>query len=503
MKFAWKIFFTACALLVFSLGLGSFLLVNASFQNTLSARRASALEKADSLRLSYQALLAADQVLSTNLAYHYGLEGGQAQVPESNPFPAGLEPGQQGSRLMAGPEGEVTFQVVLPLETPDGRLLYLETREDFSDIYQMRRRSLAASCLVMVGVCLVSGGLLFWFSRRLTRPLGRLAKAAAILGEGDYSRRAPEDSSTLETAALAQVFNRMADQVESQMAELKEEARRRDEFVANFTHELKTPLTSIIGYADLMRTYELEPPRRREYSDFIYREGTRLESLSLHLMELIVLGKAEAPTAQVPAKALLEGARRSLLPLLEREKIQLFVEWEAALLRADPQLIQTLLYNLADNARKAMDGPLRQILIQGRLTPEGYRVTVADTGRGIPADQLSRITEPFYMVDKSRARSQGGAGLGLALCQRIALLHGSKLEFLSRPGEGTAVSFTLPLAGESRPEARSAAPHPAGPAGMGSAESAAPSDPSRPGPRADAQPSPQPAPHDSFREVNP
>ena len=221
MKFAWKIFFTACALLVFSLGLGSFLLVNASFQNTLSARRASALEKADSLRLSYQALLAADQVLSTNLAYHYGLEGGQAQVLESNPFPAGLEPGQQGSRLMAGPEGEVTFQVVLPLETPDGRLLYLETREDFSDIYQMRRRSLAASCLVMAGVCLVSGGLLFWFSRRLTRPLGRLAKAAALLGEGDYSRRAPEDSSTLETAALAHVFNRMADQVESQMAELK------------------------------------------------------------------------------------------------------------------------------------------------------------------------------------------------------------------------------------------------------------------------------------------
>ena len=295
----------------------------------------------------------------------------------------------------------------------------------------------------------------------------------------------------------------MADQVESQMAELKEEARRRDEFVANFTHELKTPLTSIIGYADLMRTYELEPPQRREYSDFIYREGTRLESLSLHLMELIVLGKAEAPTAQVPAKALLEGARRSLLPLLEREKIQLFVEWEAALLRADPQLIQTLLYNLADNARKAMDGPLRQILIQGRLTPEGYRVTVADTGRGIPADQLSRITEPFYMVDKSRARSQGGAGLGLALCQRIALLHGSKLEFLSRPGEGTAVSFTLPLAGESRPETRPAAPLPSGPDGMGPAESAAPSPLSRPGPGADAQVSPQPAPHDSFREVNP
>ena len=127
---------------------------------------------------------------------------------------------------------------------------------------------------------------------------------------------------------------------------------------------------------------------------------------------------------------------------------------------ADAQLIQTLLYNLADNARKAMEGPLRQILLQGRYVEEGYRLTVSDTGRGIPADQLGRITEPFYMVDKSRARRQGGAGLGLALCQRIALLHGSRLEFLSKPGEGTAVSCTLPLA-EDSPAPQS----PAGPDG--------------------------------------
>ena len=498
MKFAWKIFFTACALLVFSLGLGSFLLVNASFQNMLSSRRDAALEKAESLRLSYQALLAADQLLSTHLAYSYGLGGeGEARILEENPFPAALEAGQQGSRLVQGEGGQVTFQVVLPLSTPDGQTLFLESREDFSDIYQLRRRSQAASCLVMAGVCLVSGGLLFWFSRRLTRPLGRLARAAALLGEGDYSRRAPEDSSTLETAALARVFNRMADQVESQMAELREESRRREEFVANFTHELKTPLTSIIGYADLMRTFELEAPQRREYSDFIYREGTRLESLSLHLMELIVLGKADAPTARVPARTLFEGARRSLAPLLEREKIQLFVDYEEALLLADAQLIQTLLYNLADNARKAMEGPLRQILLQGRRVEGGYRLTVSDTGRGIPADQLGRITEPFYMVDKSRARRQGGAGLGLALCQRIALLHGSGLEFLSKPGEGTAVSCTLPLAEDS--------PAPQSPAEPQSLQAGAdgpqtPGGPDSPAPEASAPPAARP---DSSPEVCP
>ena len=113
---------------------------------------------------------------------------------------------------------------------------------------------------------------------------------------------------------------------------------------------------------------------------------------------------------------------------------------------ANADLVQTLVYNLADNARKAMDGPVRKVLITGRLAEDRYQITVSDTGRGIPADQLARITEPFYMVDKSRSRRQGGAGLGLALCQRIAQLHGSRLDFISQPGTGTSVTFTLPLA---------------------------------------------------------
>ena len=441
MKFAWKIFFSACALLVLSLGAGSFLLVNASFCNMLEARQAAALEKANSQSLAYQALLAADELMSTNLA---GSQ--QTAVTGSNPFPQSLRAGQRGSRLLVDPQGRVIFQVVSALESPDGETLYLEIREDFSDIYQLRRRSQLLACGVVAGVCLVSGALLFWFSRRLTRPLGRLAETAARLGEGDLTRRAPSGGSTWEVAALSRSFNRMADQVERQMEQLREESRRRDEFVANFTHELKTPLTSIIGYADLMRSFELEAPRRREYSDFIYREGSRLESLSLHLLELIVLGSGDPPLEPVSSRLALEGARRALAPLLEKEGILLSIDFQDLSVLANTDLVQTMVYNLADNARKAMDGPVRKVLITGRGEGERYRITVSDTGRGIPADQLSRITEPFYMVDKSRARRQGGAGLGLALCQRIARLHGSGLEFASQPGKGTSVSFSLPLA---------------------------------------------------------
>ena len=329
-------------------------------------------------------------------------------MTEEHPFPQSLSQGQRGSRLFANSSGQIIFQIVYALESPDGQVLYMEIQEDFSDIYQLRQRSQLLACAVVAGVCLVSGIVLFWFSRRLTRPLDRLAKTAVLLGEGDLTRRAP-----------------------------LEESRRRDEFVANFTHELKTPLTSIIGYADLMRSFELEAPQRREYSDFIFREGSRLESLSLHLLELIVLGRGDTPLSPISSRILLEGARRSLAPLLEKEKIELLVRLEDHPVLANADLVQTLVYNLADNARKAMDGPVRKVLITGRLAEDRYQITVSDTGRG---------TEPFYMVDKSRSRRQGGAGLGLALCQRIAQLHGSRLDFISQPGTGTSVTFTLPLA---------------------------------------------------------
>ena len=106
------------------------------------------------------------------------------------------------------------------------------------------------------------------------------------------------------------------------------------------------------------------------------------------------------------------------------------------------ELFKTLLYNLIDNARKASDeGSV--ILLRGLRTEAGYSLSVIDRGRGIPADQLKRIIEPFFMVDKSRARAEGGAGLGLALCQKIAEVHHARLSFRSESGKGTAVTLTF------------------------------------------------------------
>ena len=105
-----------------------------------------------------------------------------------------------------------------------------------------------------------------------------------------------------------------------------------------------------------------------------------------------------------------------------------------------------MLLNLVDNARKAGSG---EICLEGFSDGDGCRVTVTDDGKGIPPEELDRVTEAFYMVDKSRARAQGGAGLGLALCRRIVELHGGELALASEPGRGTKVTVTL--RGEGRP----------------------------------------------------
>lgn len=273
----------------------------------------------------------------------------------------------------------------------------------------------------------------------LTGPLKRMSRAAYRIAEGDYGERlvlAGKD----EIGELALSFNRMADAVEEKMEELSEAAREKEDFVANFAHEIKTPLTSIIGYADMI--YQRELPRQdvRDASFYIWNEGMRLEALSLKLMDLTVLGRQEFPLQEMAADELLQDVADGLRLFLTENQITLRLEAEAAYIRVDYDLLKTLLINLMDNSRKA---GCSRIELTGRIGEEGYRICVEDDGCGMEEEELSRITEAFYMVDKARSRRQHGAGLGLALADRIARLHGCELVFESRKGEGTKVSFTL------------------------------------------------------------
>ena len=243
----------------------------------------------------------------------------------------------------------------------------------------------------------------------------------------------------------------MAESMEHHVEELKEEARRRDDFVGNFTHELKTPLTSVIGYSDMLRSYNLPEEKKRECAELIYKEGKRLESLSINLLSLIVLKNEGVKYEKLSAALLLEDVKKVLKFLLEKYGVTLKISSEDCIVLGEPSLVKTLIYNLVDNGAKASE-PQDEIEILGAVEGDKYRITVRDKGRGIPKDEIEKIREPFYMVDKSRARRQGGAGLGLALCAELSRLHEGELRIESVENKGTDVSFTLPVFKEVRDE---------------------------------------------------
>lgn len=228
---------------------------------------------------------------------------------------------------------------------------------------------------------------------------------------------------------------------------VQREAERRMRFLAAFSHELKTPMTAIIGYADLLRSGEQEPALRQRGADYIYHEAARVENLSQALLALLGLqGRQRLCLEDVPVAALFEEVARGLTP--GPGDVRRSAPPGAAV-HCDRALLGTLLRNLVLNAAHASapGAPIQMLCTRCR---GGWRLAVRDRGCGIPPEDLPHVTEAFYRVDKSRARQNGdgsGNGLGLNLCAEIAQAHGSRLRIESSVGVGTTIWLDLP-AGE-------------------------------------------------------
>lgn len=323
--------------------------------------------------------------------------------------------------------------------------LRLVTAYDLTGLYRDRDAALTRFLLLEAAVLAAAAAVTALLAARLTRPLAVLTDAGQQIAAGDYARRtALHTGDEIET--LSASFDKMADAVQEKIADLEADVQKREDFVGAFTHELKTPMTSILGFADILRSGEVSPATRRTAADYIYHESKRLEALSGNLLALMGLEQQPPQLEAVPLGRVLQSLRRALpqgspVPTLPRSD---------AVVLAQPELLCDMLYNLIQNARKATPaGGKVEVLLDE--TPTRLTIRVQDTGCGIPPQELARITEPFYMVDKSRAREQGGSGMGLALCARIAALHGTTLQFASVPSQGTTVSFCLQKAG-SQPE---------------------------------------------------
>ena len=313
--------------------------------------------------------------------------------------------------------------------------LQLATAYDLTDLYRGRDAALRRFLLLEAAVLAAGAAVTAVFARRMTRTLRTLTTASAEIADGDYARRTGLHTGD-EIETLSSSFDKMADAVQEKITALQADVRQREDFMGAFAHELKTPMTSIIGYADMLRTIQASPAEQYEAAGAIYHEGRRLEALSGKLLALLGLGE-ETITLQPTALAALWPRLQAACP-----GVPLQLPACDAAVQADADLLLDLLCNLVGNAVKASE-PGQPVEVRAADNGDTVTLTVADHGCGIPQSEISRVTEPFYMVDKSRARKQGGSGLGLALCKRIAEVHGSDLHIESTPGEGTRVSVIL------------------------------------------------------------
>ena len=467
MKFSHKLLLWTTIIIALTLGFSGYYCVNYVFETSLEREVGQALDENSILRFAFE-------TAALNVPVKYDL----LQDSSVEQIASNLETSGQGSgRLLrisdeqkqavyasdgfdtddellgSVQENQYSYRVIRSNEhyyiqtgssvNALGRTLYLETMRDVSQVFEERETGFLVYRRLMILMLILGIAIMYFIASQLTRPIRNLVRATKRMTFGEYGYRAKQVSND-ELGRLTQDFNHMAEALEQTIERLEDEVQAREDFVGAFAHELKTPLTSIIGYADMLRSRKLDEEKSLLSANYIYTEGKRLETMSLRLLDIIVTKKEGAKLQKVPVASLFEYLRSMFLP---NGSMEFVFDYEEGYVLADPSLIQTVLVNLLDNACKASEEGGR-VEISGYSEEDGYWFEVKDYGIGIPQEELSKITQAFYMVDKSRSRSRNGAGLGLALCTEIIALHESRLEIESTPGEGTTVGFLLPETGK-------------------------------------------------------
>jgi signal transduction histidine kinase len=300
------------------------------------------------------------------------------------------------------------------------------------------------------GVAILVAMLLAVFvSRSIAQPLQKMATVAQGIAQGDYAKSAPE-SGPDEVRALGQALNSMKQQVQT-----SQQGQR--DFLANVSHELKTPLTSIQGFAQaLIDGAAATPEAIQRSANIIYSEADRMRRLVESLLELARLdaGLQTLSRASLDLRALLLAVTDRFGPRAHEQGVALTTELPPALtgLSGDADRLAQVFTNLVDNALKHTPAG-GKVTVSAVPSPAWVEVSVSDTGPGIPAEDLGRIFERFYQVDKSRAR-RTGVGLGLTISKEIVEAHGGSLRVESVVGLGSRFVVRLPLA---RPEDLAAA----------------------------------------------
>jgi signal transduction histidine kinase len=287
---------------------------------------------------------------------------------------------------------------------------------------------------------LVFVALITWImSKFVMKPIKDLSLTAQNIASGNYNDRAKVTGRD-EIGLLAEQFNIMASEIEHKINQLKEESQRQQRFVDNLTHELRTPLTSIIGYAEFLQKVDYDPGLFKKSLSYIQSEGKRMLKLANTLMDMILLREKAYQLQKHRILPLLAEVKDIMSVKAGEKGIQLKIQGKDMEVVIDRDLIKGVVINLVDNAINASQKG--KVVILGTEEVNGKQsIYVKDEGKGMEEWEIEKVKEPFYRVDKSRSRKEGGIGLGLTICNQIITGHGAELAITSKVGKGTTVKI--------------------------------------------------------------
>lgn len=466
MKFRWKLMIITMLIVSFSFGFGGMLLIQYSYQASIKQEKRAARNSYEMIlrmlkeinemddtyqnqtfasvlkRLNWQGLLRDSSVrllkeqhgeVQWKQPLYYNRKNDNFR--RSNGFST-----KQGKAVVFQNKNKVYYQITSKISYGKETMVF-QGAYDISEVYATRHQQLVSFRKIFVLVIGIEIVVSYFLAMILTRPLQKLSQVSKQIADGDYSVRVPVHTED-EIGELSVSFNYMTEQLIEKLMKLDQLLKNQEEFMGSFAHEMKTPLTSIIGYADLMRMEALSKEEQKEACGYIYSEGKRLQNLSLKLMKLLVLKNQQFQMKKQDLEPMIQEAVTSMQYRLKEQDILVNLNLKKAICKIEPDLLKSLILNLIDNALKSMNsGGI--LTVEDRATQEGAKIYISDTGCGMPKDEISKITEVFYRIDKSRSRKQGGVGLGLAICKEIVRIHQGEMRFISQQGKGTTVIITI------------------------------------------------------------
>ncbi len=372
-----------------------------------------------------------------------------------------------GGMLAAIPASRRRIVTTLPVEEKGQRLGLLEVSYDPTllerKLWQGASLALALAAVAILLAFLVSR----YLAALVTRPVALLTRTAERVSErGDYSLRAPQVPGDDELARLAASFNGMLDRIERQDLDLKasreqaeQASRMKDEFLATLSHELRTPMTPILGWAQILRRIAGDDAKLAQAAEVIERNAIAQTRIIDDLLDMsrIVSGKIRLDVRGYDPREVIDAALDAVRAAAQAREVALesSVEPGVPMLRGDPQRIQQVLWNLLSNATK-FTGKHGRVAIDAGVAETGgdpvLRIRVADTGLGIAPEFLPHVFERFRQADSSATRNHGGLGLGLAIVKQLAELHGGTVSASSAgPGQGATFTVELPIPRDAHP----------------------------------------------------